>query len=411
MSLQASSSISLEELHAARARVLPLVRRLEFREQALLQPLQTLLSTYELVSASTGSHDAAVYVAAKEARRHINAESVRAEFTYPDAPGKLGRGSDWTPGTLATYCEQSAKKARARVPFSAPEHFTIEARTYRLRDSAPTFQTLPPLIGLSKERNTLEAHLRNLFMYNPATQTNELIGSFPAGITLAGPPGTGKSSLLSHVVSIAAELSAVSYTPHTLATYDASQFSSYFGRSTRILKQLVERTRDPRGVGILIMEDADMIFQNRADTQVSRGVLEVQQYLMNTLSGLNQSKGNFLTFFTTNNPKGFDEALRSRFGVTYTIDPFTNAQTHREYFATLAPGLSESEQSSLAAASFTGGLRGRDLSAVITMANAAVARTPSNEEIRNKRMLMPAQLPAISNYETAIAARIAARGK
>ncbi len=402
-------ALSSDELAQARQRVLPLVRRLEFREQAVLPPLQTLLGVYEIVASKTSCHDAGVYVATREARRTFDAHPARTKFTYPDSPGKLGRGVDWTPSTLAAYCEQSAKHARKRLTQTVLDSVTVETRRYQLRDEQPSFGALPPLIGLARERSMLEAHLRNLFMYDPAQQVNTNSGAFPHGITLVGPPGTGKSSLLTHVVSMARELETIAGTPCTIATYDASRFSSYFGRSTRILKQLLEQAKRPTGVGILIMEDADMVFQNRSDDTISRGVLEVQQYLMNALSGLEEDKGNFLALFTTNRLDRFDDALRSRFGVSYLIDPFARRETHIEYFATRAGHLSEAECAHLAEQSHTATLSGRDLAAVITNANASVATVPTDAEIQNKRMRSEQTLPAAHAYSNAIAARRAAQ--
>jgi SpoVK/Ycf46/Vps4 family AAA+-type ATPase len=267
------------------------------------------------------------------------------------------------------------------------------------------------LIGLDNEWAVLQKSLGQLFFYDPRTQSNTELGQFPASYVLTGPPGTGKSSLLIRVLQESARLAKLTGTACTTVQYDASKFSSYFGKTTRILQRELERVRDPRGVGIFIIEDADMVLQSRDEVHKSHGLQEVQQYLMNEISGIKNGSANWLAYFTTNRTKDIDESMRSRFGCHQRIDPFDRYATHSGYFSQYTPHLEPAAQERLAQYSFDSGLRGRSLTNALTAARSAVTLALTDEEIIARRRKQPVEPPSESVLRDALtAARITVQG-
>jgi hypothetical protein len=398
-------TVSVDTLRVAERHALSTVQCLPLREEAAVAPLQTLLGAYDVAYAATNNHDAALYIAAKETRRTIATRPSKTTYSYPSNPGQLARGVEWSAARLAYYCEQLSRDAKERLGGACPASIAFANRLYQLREALPTpLPSTEPLIGLDEEWKLLEQTLRQLFMYDPRTETNEEYGLFPATTVLSGPPGTGKTSLLENVCAEASRLAQLSGTTCTTLTYDASKFSSYFGKTTRDLKKLLERVRDPRGVGIFIMEDADMILQSRDEVHKTHGVQEVQQYLMNTISGLKRGTSNWLAFFTTNRTQDIDEAMRQRFGQHTHIDPFDKQATHTNYFRVYTPHLTTEACERLGAYTHTQALRGRSLKNALTAARSAVTPRITDEELLAKKRHMPVPQPTEDDILAALTA-------
>lgn len=343
--------------------------------------IERFLSVYEAVREEVGSHDAAVYVASGEARGVLRAKPRAGDYRYPQEPGSLLARIECQPATLAgyfSYLHETAEHIVGRG--EAPPAIAVANRTYVLHKPIAE----EPLVGLEQEQQDLAGYARQLFLYDPQTMSNPDTGRFPRTVLLAGPPGTGKSSLIKHLLATTRKLERVTGLRCVSEVYDASSFSSYFGKSTRILKRKLERASNPAGVGVFCIEDADMVLQSRNDSNVFHGVLELQQHLMNHLSGLAPYYGNTLTVLSTNKPENIDEALLSRMQASYTINPFRLRETHERFLQLHLPHLSSRETRGLAGATHAAGFAGRDLERVVLQARAATTRAPTDEELASR---------------------------
>jgi SpoVK/Ycf46/Vps4 family AAA+-type ATPase len=307
---------------------------------------------------------------------------------------------------LAAYCESVAKQAKKKL-LDAPETVALPQRKYTLREKVPPAQT-PLMVGLDSEYETIRKSLRQMFLYDPRTNTNPEKDRFADSFLLCGPPGTGKSTIIRALLAEGERCSQLSGTPFRFASYDASNFSSYFGQSTRIIKKLLVRTRSSSGVGLFVIEDADMILQSRDEQHKSHGVQEVQQYFMNELSGLRPNYGNSLTILTTNKVSNLDDAIQSRAQRVIYVNPFTQIETHEAFWSARAQHLNRKEISAAARASFESEFAGRDLDAVIKSAINRTTAEPSDEEISSRSRMKPCAEPKLVDYERAIAERRAA---
>lgn len=391
----ALAQISEEHLRAARSHALIQLQDIPFKEPEAHKPLETFLGVYHAARAATGNHDLSVYTAAQEAMRHVKTEPLLARYPYPETPKELLSGWDTKNSIVAGYLGNCSRRAKSRLSETCLNENSglefsgviIEGRTYNVPIREKISSELPALIGLDSERALMQKYVRQLFLYDAEKQINPDKGRFPETILLVGPAGTGKSSLLRYANIIGKEAANKTKLPFHFETYDASNFSSYFGQSTRLLKKCLERARNPVGVGIFCIEDADMILQSRDETHRSKGVMEIQQYLMNTLSGVNNSLGNTLTILTSNKPTDLDEALRSRMAKNFLINPFAHKSVHETYWRVNIEGLSERAAHELALASHSGALTGRDLASIVTLARENATRAPTLDELARKNKL------------------------
>jgi SpoVK/Ycf46/Vps4 family AAA+-type ATPase len=372
--------ISEEELLPGRALARSYSKKNAVQQPAARAALERFVGAYQAVQLATASHDAGVYVGAAEGRSALKVKpATMRRQKYPEAPGLLLTAVDnWQPETLAGYFSYLMEEAEQRVQRAAvPAAISVMGRTYVLHK--PVLEER--LVGLEREQQELDGYVRKLFNYNSSEMDNTLKGTFPRTILLSGPPGTGKSSLLKAVFAVAARLERLTGTRLSREIYDASSFSSYFGKSTRILKNKLSRVADPSGVGIFCIEDADMVLQSREDEHAFHGVLELQQYLMNHLSGLEPYYGNTLTFLTTNRPADLEEALLSRVQQHFIVNPFEQVATHEAYFGMHLPTTSPDELSALARDSHAQQYTGRDLERIMLQARTQNTPAPTDEQL------------------------------
>jgi SpoVK/Ycf46/Vps4 family AAA+-type ATPase len=370
-------ALTEEVLAASRGSAAVLCQRLGVKNESR-KPLETFLAVYDAVHTVTKHHDAALYIAASEARPLINAAPARKRFKYPEAPGELLEGIDPAPNVLAAYFSYLIQAAEQ--PGSGAPAVNVLDKVYALQRPARTEQ----LVGLEKEEERLLKYVKQLFLYNQDSLSNPDSGCFPRTIMLTGSPGTGKTSLFKKCLAEAKRLAQLTSKKLTIEIYDASNFSSYFGKSTRILKQKLARVQNPGGIGLFCIEDVDMVLQSREDSHAYHGVLQVQQYLMNYLSGLEPWYGNTLTFLSTNRPQALDAALASRIQCVLHVNPFSVLGTHRDYLRMHFPELDTEKQMRLASSTYAAGFTGRDLEAILYLSKESVTRAPTDEELLGK---------------------------
>jgi AAA+ superfamily predicted ATPase len=386
-------------LSAARAVARAYLASHPIEDAAARRSVETFITVYEAIRTTIGSHNAAIFIASKEAVSGLSVAPERRKYSYPSSPAVLLAKVPVTQGALAGYFQSLQRTSEEKlVEDKIPDVVSINDKQYSLRKKYEEVF----LVGLDKEVAILEKYVRQLFLFDPLTSKNSDIGRFPKTVLLTGPPGSGKSSLIKHMVAIANYCASISTTKCKVSLYDASNFSSYFGRSTRILKRKLEDVQNPSGVGIFCIEDADMVLQSRDDSQVFHGVLELQQYLMNHLSGVHTYRGNTLTILTTNKPNSLDIALVNRLQARFLVNPFAKVESHARYFAQMYPALPIEERCRIAAITHEFGFSGRDLESVLYLSQEATTSIPTDEEIISKERVRPHQSISASVLERII---------
>lgn len=272
-----------------------------------------------------------------DARRALEAATgMLASTEAPQDPG----GS-----SLEDVLDAVRRRPDDAVPLMAGAHQRLR------RLSLPAFSVLlpesryeradlrkPELVGVDAQRDELVWTIEQLMCYSPGRGVNPERDAMPSAILLHGPPGTGKTSLCRYALAEAQELSALTGTPLRHESFSASDYSKWVGESARALRAKYERVADPGGVGVLVVDDIDMILQGRDDPGQSTGMLHVTAELMHALSGVGSvNEGNHLVLATTNRAESIDAALRRRFGAEIAVPTYSSIEQYEALCASLLP--------------------------------------------------------------------------
>jgi AAA+ superfamily predicted ATPase len=136
-------------------------------------------------------------------------------------------------------------------------------------------------------------------------------------ILLAGPPGTGKTTLARGLANqVARQLSATKTTyvevdPHAL-------MSASHGNSQKAVSKLFEQTipeHSAAGAGIVLLDEVETLAADRQQLSLEANPIDVHRATDAVLTGLDRltrQHKNVLLIATTNFPKALDKALISR---------------------------------------------------------------------------------------------------
>ncbi|MFT4250081.1 MAG: ATP-binding protein [Candidatus Woesearchaeota archaeon] len=199
----------------------------------------------------------------------------------------------------------------------------------RLYERTPLVRTLPSLIGVESATQKLREAVNRLFLYNPLTRTHFEREKDEAGVLLHGPPGTGKSSLCEYAYVHAQNLSQKSGLPFTLEVFESHEYSMWQGESEKALQKKFASLTNPQGVGLLVLEEVDMLFASREDSGAGVGV-KTTNTLMQNLSGFSASRySNFLVIGTSNLPHKIDHGMKRRLPTRVHVPLYDSLSQYR----------------------------------------------------------------------------------
>lgn len=248
-----------------------------------------------------------------------------------------------------------------------PPRTVIGGRVYQRRSSSVDEEVV--LIGVDEQRERVFSELKRLFLYNPLSGVNE--EPREQGILLYGPPGTGKSSLCKYAIAQGKRLSELSGLPFTHESIGSSDHSKWMGESAKAVKRKFARASDPSGVGLVVIDDMDMVVASRDDRYASSGELHVTNQLMQELDGVDASAyHNVLFMGSTNRPDCLDGALDRRLSLKMEVPKYQSLDQHREFMDACASWADESVRGFLAQYTFDRSLAASRMSDVVDVVDA-----------------------------------------
>jgi len=145
---------------------------------------------------------------------------------------------------------------------------------------------------------------------NPETED---MGS-PYVVLLFGPPGNGKSTILSAIENDLAKSASDKGIEYQRINIDNSLIKDkYHGEGPKRFKEAFERAKDPNKMTLVMLDDVDGILQNRDAHDASHAENEVLNVALNQIDGVDKDyRGNYLVVMTTNKTDKIDDALKSR---------------------------------------------------------------------------------------------------
>lgn len=171
-----------------------------------------------------------------------------------------------------------------------------------------------------------------LALYDLEVKKNPLceIGGIYESNLLDGPPGTGKTTLQRMAMTRLAKRADQMKIPYLFRSLEAKDIKSeWYGRTGKMLSELLEAIRDPNNLSLLCIDDIDLLLSNRDDPGTGGADKDLLKGLMDFFSGIGTNyKGNYSSIAATNKPTATDDALRQRF-VYRTI--VTGAETWEDY--------------------------------------------------------------------------------
>jgi SpoVK/Ycf46/Vps4 family AAA+-type ATPase len=175
--------------------------------------------------------------------------------------------------------------------------------------------TYDTIIGNEEAILEIKNASRLLYRYNFDKMENPHKHRLKDTLLLIGEPGGGKSSLTAAMIADMFTASKKTNKEFKYVIIGNDVKNMYFGESVRILKERIDEVIDPSVIGIVIIDDADMVIQSRKSNNPHQSELELTKELMDYISGINtnlRSYGNHMFVLISNNYDGLDGALQDR---------------------------------------------------------------------------------------------------
>ncbi|MBN1645452.1 AAA family ATPase [Candidatus Woesearchaeota archaeon] len=189
-----------------------------------------------------------------------------------------------------------------------------------LKDKVP--KEFKNIIGSHAQLLKIQEVCDTLLQYDPQAQTNPILDRYanPPNIVVYGPPGGGKTMILSAAEDYIRNRRADS----RVIWLDNGFRTHMYSDSTKNLEKIFSYMKDPQGTGLILGDDADTVFSRR--TAMSNE--EDSRVITAALHGMQPPdyRGNYACIFTTNYIEKFDHAVLSRCRPVFWKGPVTPEQ-------------------------------------------------------------------------------------
>ncbi len=163
--------------------------------------------------------------------------------------------------------------------------------------------------------------------YNHALSSQGI--SKPISLLLDGLPGGGKTLSTKALHTELQKLCDIKGIDLNYKIVDNTFKNKYFGQSIQNLEKELSTVTDPKGLGLLVLDDADAILNSRGSNNENATEDQIIQHFLGWLEGLkNQYQGNYMVVLTTNFADKLDIAVKSRMMETLQVEGPSECDEH-----------------------------------------------------------------------------------
>ncbi len=313
--------------------------------QGRFKTKETFKEIYSYYISATNAHELLEDIIAREVsfqkKDHIDfnkgSKTVQVELMdiYLDALKRIDSSPENLVGITRDYYNNIVNDARGFASEEPYESLVHQAENWDIEVNGKIFSgfnsplcteeftdiphiAYDEIVGNKQALEFCKIMATHVVSYDPKDQINySLENTNKAGaLILVGPPGTGKSMIIGAMRNHMFHLASEKKIPFNYIEVNNSQIKSkYVGEGVKALNELFKKVKDPKGVGLLVLDDADQILESRDEeysTPYGRELLhEVQRHM----DGVSKDyKGNYLVVFSSNRPNLLDDAIKSRLG-------------------------------------------------------------------------------------------------
>lgn len=194
------------------------------------------------------------------------------------------------------------------------------------------------IVGNEDVLQEIDGLVNTIGLYDPRAQTNvELEGSLPQTVLMQGLPGVGKTLLIKYMASRIAGIAQNKRMKSNVVVIDNSFKDKFHGEDIKHLLGYFEEVSDPKGIGLLCIDDAESVLQARDAHDASHIEGQAINAFLSWLNGMRTNyHGNFLVALASNYAEKLDFALTSRMQRKLTVK---GPQTPEQYTAIFKIGL------------------------------------------------------------------------
>ncbi len=306
---------------------------------------ETFKEVYSYYISATNAHELLEDIIVREVsfqkKNHIDfskgSKSVQVELMeiYLNAIKKIDGSPENLVGITRDYYNEIVDDARSFATEELFESLVHQAENLDIEVNGKIFSgfnsplcteeltdiphiTYDEIVGNEKALEFCKIMATHVVSYDPKDQTNYSLENTnkTGALILVGPPGTGKSMIISAMRNHMFYLASKKKIPFNYIEVNNNQIKSkYVGEGVKALNGMFKKVKDSKGIGLLVLDDADQILESRDEEHSTPYGRELLHEVQRHMDGVNKDyKGNYLVVFSSNRPDLLDDAIKSRLG-------------------------------------------------------------------------------------------------